>query len=140
MTAERLFTGSYRLAQGSGLAVIQTSLGGPKWYEPDGELHLLKPWGLLDVTDMDEFATRYVPRLERYGVEKIERAFRSLIREHGGPLCLTCHEADHRLCHRSTFADWWEFRTGERIRDLSEIEPAERRALRQLRFQTEGCC
>ncbi|MBB4663162.1 DUF488 family protein [Conexibacter arvalis] len=78
----------------------------------------ITPWGLVSAKakelTADEWRERYVARLERHGVEKIQQRFETLYREYGKhPLALLCWEENPADCHRSYFADWWAARTSQ---------------------------
>ena len=67
----------------------------------------LGPVGLLGIEDRDEFAERYIHRLDSFGPEligtRLERAFTSARNK---PLALCCFESERSDCHRRLTA-WW---------------------------------
>jgi len=124
-----LATASYRSFVPAMGVAIATSLGRPKWplhYELSEEVRALMPSGLFgkDLSDA-EFAARYRERLDKTGVAKLQRVFHAISAKHGGArlVCL-CFEdvlGREQLCHRRTFADWWQERTGQPVPELSWV-------------------
>ena|SRR5436305_14889014 len=119
----KLFTCSYRaaLAAAPPLVVVRISIGKPRWLAPAQADAMpfvaeLAPFGAFHIADDAEFERAYRARLERMGIDRIERRFEGIAREHRGrPLALCCFELDPADCHRSTFARWWLHTTGERV-------------------------
>jgi len=62
----RLFTSSYSRVDPARMVPVRTSVGVPRFagYAVE-EWPAVYPWGLLDVTDPDEFRRRYRHRLHR---------------------------------------------------------------------------
>ena len=101
---------------------VRISLGTPKWklgYNLDAEMPDLMPFGLLHKFDL-------YARLDQKGVQRILsqlQRFESL----GKDVVLLCYEDIRKgpddWCHRRTFADWWQQRTGEVIPELYDPTP-----------------
>jgi hypothetical protein len=67
----------------------------------------------------EAFDKSYLRQLDSEGVGKIRDLLGKLSDEAGGkPLVLLCHEKNPADCHRSTFAAWWEEKTGQRVPEL----------------------
>jgi len=105
-----------------------TSIGRPRFpisYELTEEVGPLKPWGLFgkDLSD-DEFGPAYRERLEKVGIDKLQRVFQAISRKcDGRRLVLLCFEdvLAGQSCHRRAFADWWTERTGHLVPELSWV-------------------
>jgi hypothetical protein len=100
---------------------VRISIGTPKWIT--GAEHFpavteLMPWGLMKLTG-DEFDERYVARLDRVGPDRIADRLRSIGRDYGTTLLLTCWEADPLGCHRSTAARWLEDRLDADVPEIA---------------------
>ena len=79
----------------------------------------LAPYGLMQIQDEAEFATKYIARLERIGVERIEQRFAGISAAHDGRgLVLLCYEPAGEPCHRRLFATWLEQQTGQHVPEL----------------------
>jgi hypothetical protein len=127
MTVE-LATASYRSFISAMGVPVATSIGRPRFpidYEPTEEIGLLKPFGLFgkDLSD-EEFRAAYRERLDKTGVDKLQRVFHAISRKHeGSRLVLLCFEdvLGGQSCHRRAFADWWTERTGQTVPELSWV-------------------
>jgi hypothetical protein len=124
----RLFTWYWRAALDAdppGITLVRISLGRPKWapYARTAAIPYiseLAPVGRLFDLDGAEFDHAYRERLDHIGVDRIEQRFREIAAAHGGrPLILLCFERDRAACHRGTFAEWWQERTGELVAEVS---------------------
>lgn len=121
----RLYTWHFRAALDVGPEVpivpVRTSIGKPKWLAPERanaipSIRELAPYGLFHIEDDAEFERRYLARLDKVGPSALEARFSDLLRTYRGrSLALCCFEKDHKDCHRSIFARWWEARTGEQV-------------------------
>lgn len=118
----RLFTWSWRAALDAeplGVTLVRISLGRPKWVPTSRTATIpyiagLAPAGTLFDLEGEEFEQRYRARLDGFGVERVERRFREVADSYSGrPLVLLCFEKSPGDCHRSSFARWWQERTGE---------------------------
>lgn len=72
--------------------------------------------------DDTAFKESYLAGLDGIGVNRIATVFEEIGDEEGGEvLALLCFEDVHagEVCHRHMFADWWEERTGEEVRELN---------------------
>ena len=109
---------------------VRISLGTPKWtlgYHLDAEMPDLMPFGLLHKFDLyKDFERAYFARLDQKGVQRILsqlQRFESL----GKDVVLLCYEDIRKgpddWCHRRTFAEWWQQRTGEVIPELYDPTP-----------------
>jgi hypothetical protein len=77
-----------------------------------------------------EFAALYTALLvERGGVEHLTRRFASVAAETGSDyLVLLCFEDLRKtgvFRHRRVFADWWEERTGQLVREIPDPQTSE---------------
>lgn len=67
----------------SGLAPVGITVGQPKFvldYRLVGNVRMLAPYGLLSITDEDEFTRRYRDRLDGHGADKILRVLTAIAR------------------------------------------------------------
>lgn len=102
---------------------VQISRGKPKWDLPY-ELRvfkLLAPpyWIAWD----DKFKGKYLEYLDEITFERISEGLQNISRESvGQPLVLLCFEnvVAGKDCHRRHFAEWWESKTGEPVREVEE--------------------
>jgi hypothetical protein len=117
-----LVTASFWTVNPRRMVPVRVSLGVPKTlaYEPV-EWPVTYPWGLLGITDRDEFEARYLARLE---VQR-DRILRGLaeIRESylGWPVALVCWEDLRRpgsWCHRRMVAARLTAWLGEEVVEL----------------------
>jgi hypothetical protein len=96
---------------------VRISLGLPRWF-PEGRtcpyVEELAPKGLWDL-DEPEFSTRFIERLDRFGVEQITARLREVHDGSDRPLALVCFEPPGQHCHRRLGADWWERKTGQQV-------------------------
>lgn len=103
---------------------VRISLGTPKWplgYEIAGEIKDLMPWGMLNKYSHEEFIHRYRERLDKIGVNRIQRELSRFSGEK--PVVLLCYEDVRKpgeWCHRTHFAEWWHDRTGEIVEELPD--------------------
>lgn len=100
-------------------AYCSIAVGTPK-YELPYELrhaYTIKPYGVFGKYKGEEYAQKYFERLEKIGVDRI---LEDLKQAQGGKkdLVLMCYEKKPEECHRSMFAEWWFFKTGETIEEL----------------------
>jgi hypothetical protein len=109
---------------------VAVTLSRPKqrlWYQVLDEVGELKPWGLFHVNDRPEFERRYRERLDQVGVDRIRKRLRRIAEKYSGrPLVLLCYESvdgPDEWCHRRTFAEWWEDRTGEPVPEVGGDRP-----------------
>jgi hypothetical protein len=96
-------TASYATAQRSGLMIVQTSVGTPKWLVPLPQLEAAKPYGIFGQgLDWPEFSERYLEHLShRWG--ELERDLHALTRE-WPRIALCCWCRDPSTCHRRLLA------------------------------------
>ena len=112
----------------AGIAIepVRTSVGVPKfWPEARAfpQIAEVTPYGLLDLQG-DEYATAYLARLDRYGIERIVAAINAIHAAHGKTLALCCFEHDRADCHRGLLAAWFEQQTGTALHELT-VESAQ---------------
>jgi hypothetical protein len=86
---------------------VLTTVGTPRFVSfPMVEWRTVAPYGLLDVTDPDEFRRKYRHRLRRL-TPKILAELRELCEAYAPlPLALCCFERDPADCHRSILGEW----------------------------------
>lgn len=123
----QLFTASYaRFAPSSGVP-IQASNGAPKFPIRYELRHKAKPvyprWKLIaDGLNQEQFREAYWRDLDRVGVQKFAELFESIAKAEGDyRLVLLCFEdvsKPGQWCHRRMFANWWEQKTGDTVREL----------------------
>ena len=89
----------------------------------------LAPKGYMLKMDLEPFKKAYYEKLAEIGEQKIINTVRRMedtARREGKELVLLCFE-DIRIpedwCHRTLFAEWWLFRTGEAIKELPDPTP-----------------
>lgn len=103
---------------------VRISLGAPKWplgYEIAGEIKDLMPFGLLQIEDKALYERRYRERLDRIGIDRIQRQIDSFGFEK--PVVLLCYEDvrdPSQWCHRTMFAQWLMEQTGEVADELPD--------------------
>jgi hypothetical protein len=107
----------------SGLVPLGITVGAARWvtYELAGTVGMLAPFGIRDL-EGSEFDRAYLERLERFGAAAIECVLRSFADAYGASGCvLLCFEKvlEGEPCHRSTFAAWWEQKTGQAVPELA---------------------
>lgn len=133
MATPQLFTSSYRTMRDrepeDGVQGVRITVGLPHFWREAYAWPLasqLAPYGLFKIEDRDEFAARYIARLERHGVEAIRDRFAEIAEERGAhTLVLACFEpieeidAGKTFCHRHTWSrDWWRRKTGQEVPEL----------------------
>ena len=103
---------------------VRISLGAPKWplgYEIAGEIKDLMPFGLLQINDKALYEQKYRERLDRIGIDRIQRQIDSFGYEK--PVVLLCYEDvrdPSQWCHRTMFAQWLLEQTGEIADELPD--------------------
>jgi hypothetical protein len=126
MAAPQLFTASYAAmrdrAAEEGVQGVRSSVG-PPWFWREAcrwpMASQLAPYRLIKIEDDEEFAARYVERLERHGVEAIRARLAEIAAQTGArDLVLCCFERVPSECHRGTWARWWRARTGQAVPEL----------------------
>ena len=111
-----LRTGKYK--------AVRISLGAPKWqlgYEVSGEIKDLMPFGLLQINDKAVYEKKYRERLDRIGIERIQRQIDAF--GFDKPVVLLCYEDvrdPSQWCHRTMFAQWLLEQTGEIADELPD--------------------
>ena len=124
----QLLTGRYPTHKAKHGVAVATSIGKPRWplpYDLDHEVRDLMPWGLFgEDLPWPEFEAAYRARLDRIGVDRLQRQFNAITDEHPGrAVVLLCWEKPGEACHRRVFAAWWQDRTGQ---DVPEVEVEDR--------------
>jgi hypothetical protein len=126
-----LFTGSwsalYRADEAGQLDVqpVRISRGVPKFW-PAAQAFPTVPDLMPDASMLKLPSYRFWPafweKLDRVGVESIERQLAELAAQYPRPLALACFEKSSIDCHRGPrgFAGWWSEKTGE---TTAEFEP-----------------
>lgn len=102
----------------------------PKWnlgYALNGEMKDLMPFGLLNqYEEYNDFKKEYFKRLNRIGVSRIRVQLDNFAKL-GRDVVLLCYEDIRRgpeeWCHRTAFAEWWQNKTGEVIKELHDPTP-----------------
>jgi hypothetical protein len=113
-------TASYATAPGSGLTIVQTSVGTPKWLAPLPQLEAAKPYGIFGQgLDWPEYRELYLERLaQRWG--ELEQDLHGLLRE-WPRIALCCWCRDPSTCHRRLLADVIEQRG---LGPVPEVSPS----------------
>ena len=122
----RLLTASYRAMRDrqpeGGVQGVRISIGRPWFWREACRWPIaaaLAPWGLMKIEDDDEFAARYMERLERHGVEAIQAQLDAIAAETDAhSLVMCCFEPVSSECHRDTWALWWREQTGRHVTEL----------------------
>jgi hypothetical protein len=117
-----LFTARYADFEEAWGVPVRTSVGAPKFWSGPALEHIrrVSPYGLFDLEDDEEFARRYLARLDAQGSTALESRFRQVSDRHGGrPLVFLCFE-DIRVtwCHRQLLAAWIERHMGLHVPEL----------------------
>lgn len=103
-------------------AKLCISRGVPRWPLPFRyrRANLLAPSRETFALQSDEaFEREYLRELDEAGAEKIAAMLARISREEGGgPLVLLCWERPGEVCHRRTFAQWFEARSGQEVPEL----------------------
>ena len=100
---------------------ISHTLHGKDAYE---DLHKpiprLHPW-FMEGTD-EEFTERYRAMLDSHGVARIRTELETISQLNGGKdIVLLCFDDVRKgLCHRTIFAQWWQEKTGEEVKELQK--------------------
>lgn len=103
---------------------VAISLGRPKWplgYAIAGEIKDLMPFGLLQIQDKRIYEAKYIERLNRIGIERIQRQLDAF--DSDKPVVLLCYEDVRdpaQWCHRTIFANWLKEQTGEIAEELQD--------------------
>jgi hypothetical protein len=103
----RVFTSSYSRVDPRVMVPVRTSIGAPRWagYQLE-EWPAVYPWGLLAITDPQEFRRRYRYRLHQRTGRILAELDGLLAAYDGWPIALCCFEADPADCHRSVLGGW----------------------------------
>jgi hypothetical protein len=123
----RLATSRYHatdLVLASGLLPLGITVGSARGlqYELAGNVGMLAPYGLREL-DGDAFELAYQERLDYFGARAIGDVLASFVAAYQAPgVVLLCFEnvLAGQACHRRTFAEWWEDKTGQPV---PELEP-----------------
>ena len=103
---------------------VRISVGAPKWplgYALAGSIEELMPYGLLSIEDKELYQRRYIERLDRFGIDVIQRRIDSF--GFDKPVVLLCYEDvrdPSQWCHRTMFAQWLLHQTGEAADELAD--------------------
>jgi hypothetical protein len=103
------------------LVPVGVSIGEPKFPLGYTPVHMKEaaPWGLREVADNQEFARRYLARLDAIGMELFQRRFAEISDAHDGRgLVFLCFEPVGTFCHRRVLASWYAEQTGQCVREL----------------------
>lgn len=121
MTA--LATSSYKTFRPSLGVPVRITVYPPRFklaYDLTEYVRELAPHGLLKL-DGDEFTRRYREQLDQLDLDALRAQFDAIQKRHDGKrVVLLCFEDVHagEFCHRRVFADWWQERTGQLIREV----------------------
>ncbi len=128
----RLYTSRYGNQDeiiASELIPVGVTLGRPKFklrYNLAANIISIAPRGLFHVSERTQFEHLYRTLLEQTGLDTIQYELESVSKAHGNKdLVLLCFEivADGRdWCHRQIFAQWWEEKTGQHVRELRDAK------------------
>jgi hypothetical protein len=112
-------------------ALIQISLGSPRWWRPDkhGHLTILRRLAPDPSTlhnhrdDRPAYEREYRAKLDRFGLDSIAGRLAQLEEANPGKeLVLLCFEdlsrGPEHWCHRTMFAEWWREQTGGTLCEL----------------------
>jgi hypothetical protein len=134
----RLYTARYRnpslpkLVERHGMVAVRITRGAPKMalpFEVEEIQELAPPGWVFGMEDDAKAAKGYRACLYRLTVDKLLARFREISARHGGAdlmlLCFERLEAAHvgpprQVCHRQTFALWWEAQTGEVVEEIPD--------------------
>lgn len=135
MQTFELFTLNYKNFRPTMGTPVQTSNGRPRWklpYDLTLKCQEVYPAWKLVKSNLDKaaFTEQYHAGLDAVGVDVLASRFRALATAGGDErLVLLCFEDIAKSvddwCHRRMFADWWEDRTGEAVRELGPTEPGQ---------------
>jgi hypothetical protein len=119
-----LFTLNYPKFQPSMGVPIRTSNGFPRYklsYQLSHAMRELMPSRAIMKLPKPEFTSAYRDGLDAVGLDVIASRFRAIATAEGDErLVIMCFEWLERgdWCHRTIFGEWWEDRTGEKVREL----------------------
>lgn len=84
----------------------------------------------MEGTD-EEFTERYRAMLDSHGVARIRTELETISQLNGGKdIVLLCFDdVSKGLCHRTIFAQWWQEKTGEEVKELQKGLEVEQNAL-----------
>jgi hypothetical protein len=121
-----LFTARYVDYDPAWGVAVRTTVGAPKGWRhwPLEHIRRVTPYGLLHIRNREEFAERYIARLERAGAEVIERRLQGIADKYaGGSLWLCCFDdltKPGAWCHRTLLGGWLEENLGVEVIEINK--------------------
>lgn len=121
-----LFTARYADYDPAWGVAVRTTVGTPRgWrYWPLEHIRRVTPYGLLHIGNRDEFAERYIARLERTGAHAVEERLMAITDRHAGkPLWLCCFDdltKPGAWCHRTLLGEWLEEKLGIEVIEINK--------------------
>lgn len=125
-----LFTHRYQGFEPSMGVPVRITLGAPRWTLPYALEHQVReaaPSREYFGAARPVYEAAYVSQLDRHGVEFFASRFQQIAVSARDPrLVLLCFEdlsKPDQWCHRRMFAEWWQERTGAKVRELGTLGP-----------------
>lgn len=130
----KLYTNRYHDFTPSQGIPVRITYGSPRWrlpYTIAASAKTVTPgrW-FMEGTD-EEFTERYRAMLDSHGVARIRTELETISQLNGGKdIVLLCFDDVRKgLCHRTIFAQWWQEKTGEEVKELQKGLEAEQNVL-----------
>lgn len=130
----KIYTNRYRDFTPSQGIPVRITYGSPRWrlpYTIAASAKTVTPgrW-FMEGTD-EEFTERYRAMLESHGGARIRTELETISQLNGGKdIVLLCFDdVSKGLCHRTIFAQWWQEKTGEEVKELQKGLEADQNVL-----------
>ncbi|MFI1563901.1 hypothetical protein ACH4ZX_12715 [Streptomyces sp. NPDC020490] len=125
-----LFTHRYQGFESSMGVPVRITLGAPRWtlpYSLEYQVREAAPSREYFGAARAVYEPAYLGQLDRHGVGFFASRFQEIAVAAGDPrLVLLCFEdlsKSGQWCHRRMFAEWWQERTGAKVRELGPLGP-----------------